>query len=221
MGGLGFLKQAYNEAYTFEDDTYKTLRFTFSNGRFVSFSMSEDYETDGKLEVKPLPFLGIEMGLSSQTYVNDYTILRKPTPNMFMDAASDYAMAGNMEGFKNFLIRNKDNVVRIIQAGKENARNAARPDDKFWAKDCASMETVIQECGAWLDRLAAQQNEIGEEARNCRQAFEAVVRDVKHQADGMPEEDVLQLAYRFFRTTARIYTLAAMAPPVANAAPAS
>ena len=221
MGGLGFLKKAYNESYSFEDDTYKTLRFTFSNGRFVSFSMSEDYETDGKLEIKPLPFLGIEMGLSSQTYVNDYTILRKPTPNMFMDAASDYAMAGNMEGFKNFLIRNKDNVVRIIQAGKENARNAARPDDKFWAKDCASMETVIQECGAWLDRLAAQQNEIGEEARNCRQAFEAVVRDVKHQADGMPEEDVLQLAYRFFRTTSRIYTLAAMAPPVANAAPAA
>ncbi|MBR5080743.1 MAG: hypothetical protein IKX30_18555 [Victivallales bacterium] len=211
MGGLGFLKQAYNEAYTFEDDMFKTLRFTFSNGRFVSFSMSDDYDTDAKLEIKPLPFLGIELGLSSHTSVNDYTIFRKATANMFMDAASDYATAGNMEGFKNFLVRHQNHVVRIIQAGKENAQNVARPDDKYWTKDCESMSKIMRECDLLLNSLATQQNEIGEEARNVRAIFDAVVHDVKQQADDMEPADVLNLANRFFRTTANIYTLAAMA----------
>jgi hypothetical protein len=211
MGGLGFLKQAYNEAYTFEDDTYKMLRFTFSNGRFVSFSMSEDYDTDAKLEIKPLPFLGIELGLSSQTSVNDYTIFRKATANMFMDAASDYAMAGNMEGFKNFLVRHQNHVMRIIQAGKENAHNVARPDDKFWTKDCENMKRIMEECSTLLNNLAAQQNEIGEEARNIRATFDAIVQEVKQQADDIEIQDALNLAERFFRTTSQIYTLAAMA----------
>ena len=209
MGGLGFLKQAYNEAYTFEDDTYKTLRFTFSNGRFVSFSMSEDYETDGKLEIKPLPFLGIELGLSSQTSVNDYTIFRKPTANMFMDAASDYATAGNTEGFKNFLARHQNHVVRIIQAGKEHA--AERPNDKFWTQDCENMQAIMRDCNTLLTNLAARNDEIGEEAKNIRETFGTLVNDVKQQADDMETADVLDLANRFFRTTASIYTLAAMA----------
>ena len=211
MGGLGFLKQAYNEAYTFEDDTFKTLRFTFSNGRFVSFSMSEDYETDAKLEIKPLPFLGFEFGLSSQTSVNDYTIFRKPTANMFMDAASDYATAGNMEGFKNFLARHQNHVLRIIQAGKENARDVARPDDKYWTKDCENMEKIMRDCDALLNTLAVQQNEIGEEARNISETFGAIKQAVKQQADNIQRADVLNLAEKFFRTTAQIYTLAAMA----------
>ena len=221
MGGLGFLKKAYNELYSFEDDTYKTLRFTFSNGRFVGFSMSEDYETDGKLEIKPLPFLGIEVGLSSQTYVNDYTIFRKPTANMFMDAASDYMTAGNMEAFRNFLVRHKNHVVRIIQAGKENAGDVARPDDKYWTQDCNNMQGIMQECDELLNNLAAQQNEIGEEARNCRVAFDAVVDAVKHQADDISPNAALQLAEKFFKVTSQIYTLAAMAPPAANPAPAA
>ena len=208
LGGLGFLKQAYNEAYTFEDDTYKTLRFTFSNGRFVSFSMSEDYETDGKLTIKPLPFLGIELGLSSQTSVNDYTIFRKPTANMFMDAASDYATAGNMEAFKNFLVRHQNHVVRIIQAGKENA--AERPDDKYWAKDCDNMQKIMHDCNTLLNTLATQQNEIGEEARKILATFDDLVEDVRQQANDMELENTLDLAYRFFRTTSSVYTLAAM-----------
>jgi len=215
MGKLGFLKKAYNEFYSFEDDTFKTLRFTFSNGRFVSFSMSEDYETDGKLEIKPLPFLGFEIGLSSQTYVNDYTIFRKPTANMFMDAASDYAAAGNMEGFKNFLTRNQNHVVRIIQAGKQNAQDVARPDDKFWTKDCENMQAIMHDCNALLADLENLQNEIGEEARNIRETFNALVEEVRQQEDDMETADILDLANRFFRTTSSIYTLAAMAtlPP--------
>jgi hypothetical protein len=211
MGGLGFLRQAYNEAYTFEDNMFKTLRFTFSNGRFVSFSMSEDYDTDAKLEIKPLPYLGIELGLSSHTSVNDYTIFRKATANMFMDAASDYATAGNMEGFKNFLVRHQNHVVRIIQAGKENAQNVARPDDKYWTKDCENMQAIMRDCDLLLNSLATQQNEIGEEARKVRTEFDAVVREVKQQADDIEPAVALNLANRFFRTTANIYTLAAMA----------
>ena len=209
LGGLGFLKKAYNKAYAFEDDTYKTLRFTFSNGRFVSFSMSEDYDTDSKLSIKPLPFLNIELGLSSQTSVNDYTIFRKPTANMFMDAASDYGTAGNMEGYKNFLARHKNHVVRIIQAGKENA--AERPNDKFWTQDCENMQAIMRDCNTLLTNLAARQDEIGEEARNMRARFDAVVQDVKRQEDDISRNDAVNLAYRFFRTTASIYTLAAMA----------
>ena len=209
LGGLGFLKKAYNKAYAFEDYTYKTLRFTFSNGRFVSFSMSEDYDTDSKLSIKPLPFLNIELGLSSQTSVNDYTIFRKPTANMFMDAASDYGTAGNMEGYKNFLARHKNHVVRIIQAGKEHA--AERPDDKYWTKDCDNMQAIMRDCNTLLTNLAARQDEIGEEARNMRARFDAVVQDVKRQEDDISRNDAVNLAYRFFRTTASIYTLAAMA----------
>ncbi|MBP5674005.1 MAG: hypothetical protein J6X49_16585 [Victivallales bacterium] len=209
MGGLGFLKQAYNEAYTFEDDTFKTLRFTFSNGRFVSFSMSEDYETDAKLEIKPLPFLGFEFGLSSQTSVNDYTIFRKATANMFMDAASDYATAGNTEGFKNFLARHQNHVVRIIQAGKEHA--AERPDDKYWTNDCDNMQAIMRDCNTLLNTLSTQQDEIGEEARKILATFGALVDEVKQQEDDMETAEVLDLANRFFRTTASIYTLAAMA----------
>ena len=44
-----------------------------------------------------------------------------------------------------------------------------------------------------------------------RARFDAVVQDVKRQADDMETADVLDLANRFFRTTASIYTLAAMA----------
>ena len=213
LGTLGFLKKAYNESYAFEDDTYKTLRFTFSNGRFVSFSMSEDYDTDSKLSIKPLPFfgleLGLEFGLSSQTSVNDYTIFRKPTANMFMDAFSDYATAGNMEAFKNFLVRHQNHVMRIIQAGKENA--AERPNDKFWTQDCENMQAIMRDCNTLLTNLAARQDEIGEEARNMRARFDAVVQDVKRQEDDISLNDAVNLAYRFFRTTASIYTLAAMA----------
>ena len=213
LGGLGFLKKAYNKAYAFEDDTYKTLRFTFSNGRFVSFSMSEDYDTDSKLSIKPLPFfgleLGLEFGLSSQTSVNDYTIFRKPTANMFMDAFSDYATAGNMEAFKNFLVRHQNHVMRIIQAGKENA--AERPNDKFWTQDCENMQAIMRDCNTLLTNLAARNDEIGEEAKNIRETFGTLVSDVKQQADDMETADVLDLANRFFRTTASIYTLAAMA----------
>ena len=209
LGGLGFLKKAYNEAYAFEDDTYKTLRFTFSNGRFVSFSMSEDYETDGKLTIKPLPFLNIELGLSSQTSVNDYTIFRKPTANMFMDAASDYGTAGNMEGFKNFLARHKNHVVRIIQAGKEHA--AERPDDKYWTNDCDNMQAIMRDCNTLLNTLSTRQDEIGEEARKILATFGALVDEVKQQEDDMETAEVLDLANRFFRTTASVYTLAAMA----------
>ena len=156
-----------------------------------------------------MPFLGFEFGLSSQTSVNDYTIFRKATANMFMDAASDYATAGNMEGFKNFLARHKNHVVRIIQAGKEHA--AERPDDKYWTKDCDNMQAIMRDCNTLLNTLSTQQNEIGEEARKILATFGALVDEVKQQEDDMETADVLNLANRFFRTTASIYTLAAMA----------
>jgi hypothetical protein len=201
---------------------FKTLRFTFSNGRFVSFSMSDDYDTDAKLEIKPLPFMGIELGLSSHTSVNDYTIFRKPTANMFMDAASDYATAGNKEGFKNFLARHQNHVVRIIKAGKEDAQDVERPDDKYWTKDCENMQTIMHDCNVLLADLVNLQNEIGEEARNIQETFDELIDEVRQQDDNMETAAVLNLANRFFRTTASIYTLAAMAtlppppPPPAN-----
>ena len=79
----------------------------------------------------------------------------------------------------------------------------------------------MQECDELLNNLAAQQNEIGEEARNCREAFDTVADAVKHQADGISPNEALQLAEKFFRVTSQIYTLAAMAPPAANPAPAA
>jgi hypothetical protein len=175
--------------------------------------MSEDYDTDSKLSIKPLPFfgleLGLEFGLSSQTSVNDYTIFRKPTAKMFMDAFSDYATAGNMEAFKNFLVRHQNHVMRIIQAGKENA--AERPNDKFWTQDCENMQAIMRDCNTLLNTLSTQQNEIGEEARKILATFDALVDEVKQQAVDMETADVLDLANRFFRTTASVYTLAAMA----------
>ena len=141
--------------------------------------------------------------------MNDYTIFRKATANMFMDAASDYATAGNTEGFKNFLARHQNHVVRIIQAGKEHA--AERPNDKFWTQDCENMQAIMRDCNTLLTNLAARQDEIGEEARNMRARFDAVVQDVKRQEDDISRNDAVNLAYRFFRTTASIYTLAAMA----------
>ena len=77
----------------------------------------------------------------------------------------------------------------------------------------------MHDCYALLADLENLQNEIGEEARNVRETFNALVEEVRHQEDNMETADVLDLANRFFRTTSSIYTLAAMAPPQpANAA---
>ena len=213
LSNLGAVKNAYNKCYTFEDDTFKTLRFNFSDGRFASFSLTEDYDTDAKVTIKPLAFMGIELGLSSQTSVNDYTILRKPTVNALMGVAADYATAGNQEEFTNFLTRNKNGVIRMIKTGKQNAGDQARPDDKFWATDCASMVSTINACNTWLNNLASQHNEIGEEARQHQAEFNAVVTEMREQADDISDEDALALAQRFLNAAAKVYTLAAMAPP--------
>ena len=73
------------------------------------------------------------------------------------------------------------------------------------------MEKIMRDCDALLNTLAVQQNEIGEEARNISETFGAIKRAVKQQAVNIPIADVLNLAEKFFRTTAQIYTLAAMA----------
>ncbi|MBP5638921.1 MAG: hypothetical protein J6X55_05565, partial [Victivallales bacterium] len=208
LGGVDFLTGKYKDDYKFEDDTFKTLRFSFSgDGRFNGLTLTDDYDTEGKLEFTPLEFLSINFSLSSKTSVNDWTVIPRPTVNTLLSRAADYGAAGNPEGFANFLKRNQKGVLRMIQAGRTNAVPA---NDKYWQKDKVKMNTTFEQCRNLLIEMAAGTGNIAVQAREMQAAFDAVVNEVKNQPADIEPNDALNLAQRFFSMAAQIYTLKAM-----------
>ena len=212
LGGVSFLKDKYDADYTFKDDTYKTLRFELSSGgRFSAFTLAEDYDTEAKLAFTPLPFLEIDLSHTSKTSVTDFMVQPRPTMTSLLSKAADYTMAGNPEGFINYLNRNKIGVVRMIHAGKAGAGNEVPPRDKYWQTDCTKMSTAIADCQQRLAQLAARQNAIGAEARSYQETFRQIAEKVTGQAANLDTPPALELAAEFFTAAAKVYTLAAMA----------
>ncbi len=197
--------------YTFKDDSYKTLHFEFgSGGRFESFTLAEDYDTEAKLEINPLPFLSINLSQTSKTSVNDWTVFHKPNPNKLLGRAEDYMNAGNLAGYKNFLNRNKKGVIRLVQAANPNAPN--RPDDKYWEKDSREIANIIVKCDGLLQELADSPNKlIAEQARSLDDTFQNAAEAIRNQPANLTDQQMLDLAENFFKAAARVYILKAMA----------
>ena len=211
LGGVSAMKDAYNDDYAFRDDTYKRLHFEIDpDGRFAGFALQDGYDTEGRVEIDPLPFLSINLSLTSSTLVNDFMVMARPKVNDLMKRADDFAQAGNPEGFKNFLARNKNGVIRLLQAGKANAANEARPKDKYWAPDCQEMANTITTCKELLKEAAKKNTLMGSLAKAFIADFDAIAREVQEQG-ALEDDQALDLAQRFFTAAAKAYTLAAMA----------
>ena len=191
LGGVSFLKDKYDADYT--------------------FTLAEDYDTEAKLAFTPLPFLEVDLSHTSKTSVTDFMVQPRPTMTSLLSKAADYTMAGNPEGFVNYLNRNKIGVVRMIHAGKAGAGNEVPPRDKYWQTDCTKMSTAIADCQQRLAQLAARQNAIGAEARSYQETFRQIAEKVTGQAANLDTPPALELAAEFFTAAAKVYTLAAMA----------
>ncbi|MBR4674760.1 MAG: hypothetical protein IKP00_09875 [Victivallales bacterium] len=210
LGGINFLKDKRDVDYRFKDASYKTLNFELdSNWRFSSFKVTEDYDTEGKLELTPEEYLSVEFSLSSKTSYDNWKIFTKPKPTTLMKRAADYIAAGNPEGFVNLLMRSKKGVLRLMDAGVTNAPN--RPNDKYWEDDKAAMDRTIQQCEGHLNTLAAGDSILAEQAKGLRQTFTDLVASVRNPPDGIEPDERIELAARFFTVCAQIYTLAEMA----------
>ena len=210
FSGVSCLKDKYDADYAFTDDTYKMLRFEVDgDGRFAGFALVDGYDTKGKLELTPKNFFSVTFSLTSQTLVNDFMVMPRPKVNDLLKRADDFAQAGNPEGFKNFLARNKNGVVRLLQAGKDKAGDAERAGDKYWKPDCDNMAAIINECRQLLASHATKNTVLGNQAKTHMATFDAVAREVQNQGE-LSDEQALDLAARFFTAAARVYTLAAM-----------
>ncbi|MBR4221466.1 MAG: hypothetical protein IKR81_09935 [Victivallales bacterium] len=217
LGGVDFLTGKYAADYTFKDDTYKTLRFEFgSGGRFSSFTLADDYDTEGKLELTPGTHIAVNFSLSSKTSITDWAVMPKPSVNTILKRAADYATAGNPEGFMNFLQRNRKGVLRLVEAGRTGAPKPAK--DKYWDKDVASITTNIEKCTEILAELAGKGGHMAEQARALQPLFAQAVDAMRNHAEDIAPNDGLKIAARFFDTVAKIYTLKAMAPKENGAA---
>ena len=209
IGGAEFLKKMVeDETYSFEDATFKTIRLNFADdGRYTGFSLSEDYDTEAKIEGKVLPFLKLGVSLESNTSVTDWEVKTYMSPNSMMKAAADYNDAGNPEGFANYVLRNKKSVLRLVRSGAENP--ADRPDDRHWQADCQKTNGAINKCLASLAAVCAREGVAGEQARAMRDGFMELVRQMREQRN-LTEAQELDLAQRFYTAAAKIYTLDAM-----------
>ncbi len=214
VGGIDFLNKIRDDGvYEFKDATYKTLKFEIGDdGRLSSFTLQEDYDTEGKISVSPLPFLGITGTHSSKTVNVDWSVMPRPTPGSLMKRAMDFAGAGNPEGFANLLNRNKKGVVRLMKAGMADFTAVEAPEgDSYWAKDVASMKTVIGECLRLVSGLADKGGTLGGQARALALEFRDICNDFYALPSDADDQAMLDLAARFFTATAKIYTLNAMA----------
>ena len=212
IGGVSFLKEKRDADYEFGDETLKTLSFELDNNwRFTSFKLAEDYDTEGKLELTPTNFIAIELSLGSKTSVDDWKVFPMPKPTTLMKRAADYCAAGNPKGFVNFLARSKKGVLRLMDAAKTNEPN--RPDDKYWQKDKAAINTVIDECTAHLNTLATGNTTLAEQAKGLRQTFTDLVASVRNPPANLNDAARLELAAQFFTIASQIYTLAEMTRP--------
>ena len=210
LGGINFLKDKHAADYTFKDDTFKTLSFELDdNWRFTSFKVTDDYDTEGKAVLTPEEYVSVEFSLSSKTSYDNWKIFTKPKPTTLMKRAADYAIAGNPEGFVNFLMRSKNGVLRLMDAGVANAPN--RPKDEYWQRDVGAMQRTITECTSHLDLLVNGNDAIAEQAKELRQTFTNLVASVRNPPADIEPEERIKLAARFFTAAAQIYTLAEMA----------
>ena len=209
VGGISFLKNKRKDDYQFTDASYKTLSFELDNNwRFTSFKLSNDYDTDAKLEITPTSFIAIELSLSSKTSVNNWIVYPKPKPNTLLKLASDYIAAGNPKGFVNLLARNKKGVLRLMDAVKHNAPD--RPNDKYWQADKEAMNNLLAECINHLNTFANENTLLAEQAKVVRQTFMNFINNVVNPPENLNDGGKLELAAQFFTTIAQIYTLKEM-----------
>ena len=209
VGGISFLKNKRKDDYQFADASYKTLSFELDNNwRFTSFKLSNDYDTDAKLEITPTSFIAIELSLSSKTSVNNWIVYPKPKPNTLLKLASDYIAAGNPKGFVNILARNKKGVLRLMDAVKINEPD--RPNDKYWQADKEAMNNLIDECINHLNTFANENTLLAEQAKVVRQTFMNFINNVVNPPENLNDGGKLELAAQFFTTIAQIYTLKEM-----------
>ncbi|MBO4512485.1 MAG: hypothetical protein J5746_06935 [Victivallales bacterium] len=209
LAGVKDLKDFRDESYAFNDDSFKTIRLDFdSEWRFSSIKLSEDYDSEAKLEIAP-EYVSVDLSLSSATSVTDWSMLPRPKPNDLMKRAADYKLAGNTEGFVNCLNRSKKGVLRLLEAGQTGAPN--RPDDIYWHDDVRTMQHTMDECTQLLDTLAAGDSTVAEQAKALRGSFAQLVASVRTPQPNQEADARLRLAANFFTMAAQIYTLAEMA----------
>ncbi|MBQ6472865.1 MAG: hypothetical protein IJJ33_12850 [Victivallales bacterium] len=210
IGGASFInKLKEDETYLFQDDTFKTLRFEFSEDwRFSNFTLAEEYDTKATLDFKVVPFISLHASLESKTSVNDWVVMPKPTPNTLMKQAANYNAAGNPEGFATFLANSRKGVVRLVKAGAANP--PGHPDDSKWQGDCTKMQQLMDDCQQRLTRLVQRGGRAEAQASALRQSFVEMVEEMRNQPADLNDEDALDLAERFFTATAKIYTIDAM-----------
>ncbi len=209
IGGISFLKNKRDVDYKFDEAAYKTISFELNNsGRFTSFKLTNDYDTDAKLELTPSSLIAVELSLSSKTSVNNWIVYPKPTPITLLQRADDFIVAGNPKGFVNFLARNKKGVLRLMDAVKTNEPN--RPDDKYWQKDKEAMNTLIEDCTNHLNSFANENTTLAGQARGLQQTFTDLVANVRNAPDNLNDGARLELAAQFFTIVAQIYTLKEM-----------
>ena len=196
--------------YESTDDTYKTIRLNFVNGRFSNFVIAEDYDYSAKLSIKPLPFIGVNFGMSSNTSTNDYSVHTKPSFSGVLGVANDYNNSGNQEAFKNFLFRNRKGVMRLMRAAADNGPDNVEGDSR-WREDRDWFQNMAQ---TLPDRIAAIQDRddaLGEEATLLLPKLRAAIAEAQNADPDAAAAVLIPIAQRLFSTVAAAYLLTANA----------
>lgn len=196
--------------YDSTDDTFKTMRFNFVNGRFDSFVLAEDYEYKASFSVKPVPFLSLKLGMASNTVTNDYMVYTKPTVVSMLSVADNYNLAGNQEAFKNFLFRNRKGVMRLMRTISANSP-AEVPGDKRWSEDRNLFQNLTESLRNLMINVSTRNDALGQEARLLWPKLQTAIDDARNANPDANATVLVPLAQRLFSTMAKAYSLVAKA----------
>lgn len=196
--------------YESTDDTFKTMRFNFVNGRFNNFVLAEDYEYKAGLSIKPLPFMSLRFGMASNTLTNDYSVFPKPSVVSMLAVADDYNQAGNQEAFKNFLFRNRKGVTRLMRAISANSPDNVA-GDKRWSEDRTGFRTMTQRLEAMMAEVAQRNDWLGQEARLLWPKLQQAIADARGADPDADATVLVPVAQKLFSTMAMAYSLVAKA----------
>ena len=196
--------------YESTDDTYKTICFNFVNGRFSNFVLSEDYDYKAKFSIKPVPFISVNLGMSSNTRTNDYSVYTKPSFASILAVANDYNCAGNQEAFKTFLFRNQKGAMRLMRVASGNGPDAVA-DDSRWGEDREWFRNMLQTLPNKIAEIQERDDALGQDAALLLPKLQMVIAEAQNANPDADATVLIPLARRLFSTLAEAYLLTANA----------